>query len=81
MARAEIVRDYTGNLTLRVGGVPVDSASVTGIVPGTASLTMAVHIAIPVQHVIFSEQDNVLPFTRPANDHHYHDRQGDGPVG
>lgn len=68
MARAEIVRDHTGNLTLRVAGEPVHGAVVNGMTTGQASPVMVVHIAIPVQHLTFSDADNVLAFRqRDAN--------------
>lgn len=67
MARAEIVRDHTGNLTLRVAGEPVHGAVIAGVMPTQAG-SMVVQVHIPVQHVVFSEQDNVLAFRqRDAN--------------
>lgn len=64
MARAEIVRDHTGNLTLRVAGEPVHGAVVNGMTTGTQSPVMVVHVAIPVRDVTFADADNVLAFRR-----------------
>jgi len=65
MARAEIVRGHDGVLTVRVAGESVHGAVVAGVLP-TAAGQMVVQINIPVQHVVFSEADNVLVFKRNA---------------
>lgn len=65
MALAEIVRDHTGNLTLRVAGEPVHGAMVNGIFPNQAGV-LCVQVSVPVQHVVLSDADNVLAFRRDA---------------
>lgn len=59
-----LLRNHKGEVTLHVNGQPASAARFGGIQSFPDGLA-AVFI-IPMQHAVFGEVDNVVPFARPV---------------
>lgn len=60
----ELKRSHTGEVVLHVNGQPASAARFGGIQQFPDGLG-AVFI-VPMQHAVFGEVDNVVPFVRPS---------------
>ena len=60
----ELKRNHTGDVTLFVNGQPASAAQFGGI--QSTQDGMAAVFIVPLQHAVFGEIDNVVPFIRPV---------------
>ena len=60
----ELKRNHTGDITMHVNGQPASAAKFGGIQQTPEG--MAAVFIVPMQHVVFGEVDNVVPFVRPV---------------
>lgn len=58
----ELVRNHTGDIDMRVAGVPAHGARVTGVQKVDDEL--AAVIVVPLKHATLAEHDNVVAFKR-----------------
>lgn len=60
----ELRRAHTGAVTLHVNGQPASAARFGGI--QTFPEGLAAVFIVPIEHAVFAETDNVVPFVRPV---------------